>query len=343
MELFSCLLAQLQTGRRAVLCRIVRSSGSTPRGPGARMALLEDGESIGTIGGGAAEQEALGRAGRLWEEEQDWALETYALTPEAAGSVGMICGGEVTVLFQRLSGEHIPLLHTITAAMAEGGRAWLVSGRTAGGRWETAVYRGRGSCLSFSEERLRPLLGRRGGMDGDCCAEPLTRPGMVYLFGAGHVGQALVPLLTAADFRVTVVDDRPQLAQPSRFPTADAVLLRPYAPLPAALGPEDYAVIMTPGHLGDYTVLEQALRTPCGYIGCIGSRRKIAAARERLKAAGFAEDQLGRIYAPIGLPIGAETPAEVAISVAAELIAHRAVGEGNAKAAPALLHMGLGR
>ena len=82
-------------------------------------------------------------------------------------------------------------------------------------------------------------------------------------------------------------------------------------------------VIMTPGHQADYEVLAQALRTPAKYIGCIGSRKKVAAARERLLADGFSEEEIRRVYAPIGLPIGGETPAEVAVSVAAQLIACR--------------------
>ena len=90
-----------------------------------------------------------------------------------------------------------------------------------------------------------------------------------------------------------------------------------------AITADDYVVIMTPGHQGDYEVLAQALRTPAKYIGCIGSRKKIAVTRERLLADGFSDEDISRVHAPIGLPIGGETPAEVAVSVAAQLIACR--------------------
>ena len=87
---------------------------------------------------------------------------------------------------------------------------------------------------------------------------------------------------------------------------------------------DDYAVVMTPGHQADYEVLAQVLRSEAGYIGCIGSRGKIAKTRERLLADGFTDADLARVHAPIGLPILAETPEEIAISVAAEMIEHRA-------------------
>ena len=91
-----------------------------------------------------------------------------------------------------------------------------------------------------------------------------------------------------------------------------------------SLTADDYAVVMTPGHQADYEILEQVLRTPATYIGCIGSRKKVALTRERLAAAGFSQQDIDRVHAPIGLPILAETPEELAISVAAEMIRHRA-------------------
>jgi len=129
-----------------------------------------------------------------------------------------------------------------------------------------------------------------------------------------------------ADFRVSVYDQREQAVSKERFPEAAELRCGSFPEALSRLPPltdEDYVVIMTPGHQADYEVLSQALRTPAGYIGCIGSRKKVAAARERLLADGFTDREIGRVYAPIGLPIGGETPAEVAVSVAAQLIACR--------------------
>ena len=144
------------------------------------------------------------------------------------------------------------------------------------------------------------------------CAEPLTRAGTVYLFGAGHVARELAHILAMADFRVSVYDQREQAVSKERFPEAAELRCGSFPEALSRLPPltdEDYVVIMTPGHQADYEVLSQALRTPAGYIGCIGSRKKVAAARERLLADGFTDREIGRVYAPIGLPIGGETPA----------------------------------
>ena len=157
-------------------------------------------------------------------------------------------------------------------------------------------------------------------------AQPLVRAGTVYLFGAGHVSRALAQILAMAEFRTVVYDQRPEAAWRAFFPDAAERICGPFEEALDRLEPiteEDYAVIMTPGHQGDYEVLSQVLRTPAKYIGCIGSRKKVAAARERLLADGFTAAEIDRVWAPIGLPIGGETPAEVAVSVAAQLIACR--------------------
>lgn len=146
------------------------------------------------------------------------------------------------------------------------------------------------------------------------------------LFGAGHVARALAQALALAEFSVEVWDDRPGMASEERFPDASALRCGPYEGALKALSPvteQDYVVVMTHGHQADYEILSQVLRTPAKYIGCIGSRSKAAAVRERLLAAGFAPEEVSRIHSPIGLPIGGKSPGEIAISVAAQLVACR--------------------
>ena len=148
----------------------------------------------------------------------------------------------------------------------------------------------------------------------------------MYLFGAGHVGRALAHMLALTNFRVLVYDQRREALQREFFPDGAELRFGPFSnalELLAPLSEDDYVVIMTPGHQGDYEVLSQALTTPARYIGCIGSRRKVSITRERLLSDGFSQEAIDRIYAPIGLPIGGETPAEIAVSVAAQLIACR--------------------
>lgn len=148
----------------------------------------------------------------------------------------------------------------------------------------------------------------------------------VWLFGGGHVGRALVPVLHSIDFSVIVYDNRKELAVKEQFPLATEVWYGSYDTLDDRIQIEakDYVVIMTPGHQGDYEILQQVLHTPATYIGCIGSRRKVAVTTKRLQEAGHSLENISRIHSPIGLSIHAETPAEIAISIAAEMIAHRA-------------------
>lgn len=148
----------------------------------------------------------------------------------------------------------------------------------------------------------------------------------VLLFGAGHVSRALAALLPVLEFDYVVVDDRPEFAKPEAFAGATAVLCQDMEKAVAQLqvNEDDFIVIMTRGHVHDQEVLREALRTPASYIGLMGSRRKIAMTRALLQEQGFDEQAFARVSTPIGLNIGAETPAEIAISVAAQLIETRA-------------------
>ena len=331
--LFSALVQELRQDRRAVLCGILSSAGSTPRRPGALMAVLSGGKRVGTIGGGALEE-------RVWAEAllllagDACRLRTFRLadagTPE---HLNMACGGEVTVSLQVLGPPALPLIHAAEEALAHPVQdVWLVSVVEEGGPWRMGLYdsvHGLRFTSAIPVETLCPLLISQSvflpGQPG-LWVQPLVRRGDVYLFGGGHVGAELCPLLHRVGFRVTVCDDRPDFAQPERFPQAEQVLLVDYRSLPPSLSltERDYVAIMTSGHQGDLEILRQVLSTTAAYIGCIGSRRKAAILRERLSALGLSQRDLDRVYSPIGLPLGGDTPAEIAVSIAAQLIAHRA-------------------
>lgn len=156
--------------------------------------------------------------------------------------------------------------------------------------------------------------------------ERLLPPGRVYIFGGGHVSQALVPVLKAVDFRCVVLEDREDFCRPELFPGAEEIRLiqnddpTAYREITA----EDHVVVMTRGHKDDLAVQAQALKTPARYIGVIGSRRKTAAVFAKLQEMGYTDADLARITTPIGLDIKSETPAEIAVSVAAQLILIRA-------------------
>lgn len=158
--------------------------------------------------------------------------------------------------------------------------------------------------------------------------ERLLPAGRVYIFGGGHVAQALVPALAAVDFRCVVLEDRPEFCRPALFPGAEETRLIDYARVSdfMDLTPEDWAVIMTRGHQDDLLVQAQVMRTPVRYIGVIGSKQKTANLTAKLLGMGFTDQDFRRVCAPIGLPIRSETPAEIAVSIAAQLILDRAGG-----------------
>ena len=163
--------------------------------------------------------------------------------------------------------------------------------------------------------------------------EPLCHAGSVYIFGGGHVGRALVPVLATVGFRVVMYDNREELAKKENYPMASEVIFGSFSDISGkvALTANDYAVVMTPGHQADYEILSQVLGSDATYIGCIGSRHKIASTNAYLMENGIPEAELARIHAPIGLDILGQTPAEIAVSIAAEMILHRAKRSGTAK------------
>lgn len=148
-----------------------------------------------------------------------------------------------------------------------------------------------------------------------------------YIFGAGHVGLALEPALRYVNFATVVIDDRPDFANRQRFPDADKVVviksfLDAYEDM--ITDENSYVIIVTRGHSGDYDVLKQTLKRTTAYIGMIGSKGKVAEVYKMLKEDGFSQEELNRVYSPIGLSIHAETPEEIAISIVAEMIQVRA-------------------
>ena len=156
--------------------------------------------------------------------------------------------------------------------------------------------------------------------------ETLVRAGRVFIFGGGHVAQALVPALTAVDFRCVVLEDRAEFCKPELFPGVEETRLIDNERVLnfVDITENDYVAVMTRGHSFDQSIQAQILKTPARYIGVIGSRKKTAKVFANLRELGFTDADFSRITTPIGLDIGAETPAEIAVSIAAQLIAVRA-------------------
>lgn len=164
-------------------------------------------------------------------------------------------------------------------------------------------------------------VGVRGG-DVDVYFEVLARRPSLVVVGAGHIAQPLAAVAKLLEFEVTVVDDRPEYASRERFPQADHVLLGPYRERLAALPlhSDSYLVLVTRGHVHDAAALEEVLDSEAAYIGMIGSKRRVRAVLESMARAGRDRERLIRVHAPVGIDIGADTPAEIAIAIMAEII-----------------------
>ena len=320
-EFFSGIARALEAGGQVELVSVVAAGGSTPRGPGAMLAVFPGGRTAGTIGGGSAEYEAAGLAAALLETGED-ALRRFRFAQGEGPDT--VCGGSVTALFHRLSAKDAPLLRALAEAAGKNADAWLVW-RLEGETVAAMALAGRSGAPSLPDVPADLLQDRAALRDG-WFAVPVAKAGRLYIFGGGHVSQALVPAAAAVGFRPVVYDDRPEFAVRALFPRAEEVLCGPFEGFPKQLTvtPDDYVAVMTRGHQSDYEVLSRTLRSGAKYLGCIGSRRKLALCRERLLAAGFTAEEYARVHAPIGLAIGAETPEEIAVSVTAELIAVRA-------------------
>ncbi|WP_411678535.1 XdhC family protein [Caproicibacter sp.] len=333
-RLFHGIRQRLLQNKDIVLVTVIASSGSTPRGAGARMAVGEEGRFCGTIGGGAVEYSAEQIArGALKKKES--MIHSFCLSPNQVADLGMICGGSVTVHFRYISHtdrDFLSLTEAVLSMFSRRETSWLLTDLTEG-TGAMGVYGVKSGLFGIggrTAEEVGQILTARTQkirMDGrEYYAEELVRSGRVYIFGGGHVAQALVPVLSHVGFRCVVADDRPEFSTRELFPDAEEVLLVDFRNLQKdiSLTEDDAVCVMTRGHASDTDVQLQVLKTPVRYVGVMGSSRKIEAVSKILREHGIPEERVGEIHTPIGLEIKAETPAEIAVSIAAELILERA-------------------
>jgi xanthine dehydrogenase accessory factor len=277
----------------------------------------------GTIGGGAVEKKAIEKAVELVHEKRSL-LHDYQLRSESADNLDMACGGDVRVLFQYVDAEDPAWRSVADAALArmqevKGG--WLVQ-RLDGGT--PALIDEKGTVLAGdAEPALQDLLAIGAcALTPNSFAMPLPVGERAIIFGGGHCGLALAPVLKSVGFRVILFDDREEFANRERFPSVDEVICGDYLRLSdyITFDANDYVAVMTTGHRHDFEVEEQALRHDLAYIGVMGSAQKTLAVNARLRERGISDEDLNRVYTPIGLNIGGHTPAEIAISITAEMI-----------------------
>lgn len=350
---FKMLQEALEREEDTILATVTASSGATPRGEGARMLVGRDGRLAGTVGGGAVEFRSIDIAKAALAEKRS-NIHKFILTKNQIEDIGMICGGSATVHYLYLSGDNKELLAIVKEAreaIRERRPSWLITDVSEEDQlglalftapegtnpanpdftvdgWEFKGFLEDHPCTRALLDDPRSLC-QRGRSVSKCghtfYVEELVVPGVVYIFGGGHVAQALVPVLAHAHFAVVVLDDREEFTDPALFPGAYDVRMcdLDHVDKTVSIGPDDYVCIMTRGHKNDLDVEDQVLKTPAFYIGIIGSKHKVKTIDGILIERGHSEEAVNRAISPIGLDIGGETPEEIAISIAAQMIAVR--------------------
>ncbi len=312
-QIFSFIQAHLSPDKKVILMTVIGREGSSPGKQGFKMVVAADGSFTGSIGGGVMEHRLVEQCRRLLKkkEPQQPFLSFQEHDPEAkANRSGMICSGGQTVAFIPLNKNDMTIVNVILDA-------------------EKQQQRG---IVRFSEKGLSFMAGEQMQVTSKSkiisenqweYAEQTGLPNTVYIFGGGHVGLALSKIFRNLNFKIHLFDNRSELNTFEENSFADEKQIVSYNNV-ASLVPEGfhvYVVIVTFAHKSDEQVLEQILGKNIKYLGLMGSAKKIETIFGRLKQKGFPEEQLKKIHAPIGYPINSETPAEIAVSIAAQVVA----------------------
>jgi xanthine dehydrogenase accessory factor len=342
-------LAQLEhllatESRPFAMATLVSATGRTPRRAGARMWVGADGGILGTITiGGCVDARVVESAERVLASGSA-ELHTLSLDDDQAWEIGLTCGGTVEVLVERVepgnAADAAANAYRRALIVRAAGQTALVATRldavplrlvasdgsrhgtlgstalddlVAADGWELARGGGRAAVCELGEPAARVYL------------ELLAPPETAVIYGAGEVARSLVPILRELSIRVVLVDGRSRYATPERFPSADEI----HIGMPSEIAervhvtPQTYVVLVAHDYKYELPVLRVALRGNAGYIGMLGSRKRGAAIKQLLADDGLSEAELARLRTPIGLDIGARTPAEIALAVAAEIVAVR--------------------
>jgi xanthine dehydrogenase accessory factor len=345
-EVLAELTAALRRRLPCVYCAVVETRGSTPQKAGAAMLVYPDGTQAGTLGGGCVEAEVKRRALHGLNATGRPEVLSFCLDDDYGWDDGLICGGRMTILAQPLTSDgalldsaarYYQTLHDL-AERGDGFTEAVVIGDSAGlPAGDRYLFSASGEPVASLADQpawetvsanLAPLTSHpRPATRHGIAYLPAQRRVTIFLIGGGHVGQAVARLGSEVGFDIWVLDDRDRFVSPERFPTASrrlvgniGAILREMAP---SLTHSTFAVILTRGHNHDEEALYQLAGTACGYVGMIGSKRKIRMIFEDLVAKGIKEEALARVHAPLGYNIGSQTVPEIAVSIVAELIACR--------------------
>lgn len=316
-------------GRGVALATVVRTWGSSPRQPGSKLAVDEDGAFVGSVSGGCIEAAVIHDALEVMAAGASRLL-SFGVSDESAWEVGLACGGKVEVLVEAVAPERgrglgRELLDELIAARRAGRAAVLAT-------WlDGSAHMLLAGDPALAPAELAAAVGQAVARDqaavvdapgGAIFVEPHLPPVRLIVVGAVHVAQPLAEMAALAGFGVTIVDPRRAFATEARFPGRALVTSWPDEAL-AQLAPDARTAVVTLTHDPklDDPALIAALASPAFYVGCLGSQKTHAARKARLGARGTGAAALERLRGPVGLRIGARTPAEIAVSILAEIVA----------------------
>ena len=305
----------LRQGRGVALATVVETWGSAPRPPGSQMVLDGAGSMMGSISGGCVEGAVVAEGLAAIADRQP-RIVTYGVSDGDAFAVGLACGGTIRVLIEPV-GQGAPalpeaLLAEIVAARAKPVARALITDLTSFARRLVAP-----GVDALIDARF---AADRSGVEDMTLITIHNPPLRLFVVGGVQIAQALLPMARACGHAVTLIDPRSAFGTAARFPGEVIVEDWPDQAL-RALTPDARSAIVTLTHDDklDDPAIAFALRAPVYYLGCLGSKRTHAKRLDRLRAMGFADSDLARIHAPAGLNIGAKSPAEIAVSIIAEM------------------------
>jgi len=300
-----------RAGRGAVLATVVETWGSAPRQAGSQLVVAGDGQMMGSVSGGCVEGAVVVESEMALQDGKARLL-TYGVSDETAFAVGLACGGTIRVLVE-----------PVGAALPEAVLADLVAARKA--KRAVALVTDLDTFaheISDGAEVAARLRSDKSGVDAGRLVAVHNPPLRLIVVGAVHIAQCLLPMARACGYDPVLIDPRGAFGSADRFPGEVIAEDWPDEAL-AALAPDPRTAIVTLTHDPklDDPALRIALRSSAFYIGGLGSKRTHAKRVERLTAEGFSEAEIARIHAPVGLDIGARSPAEIAVSILAQITA----------------------
>lgn len=313
-----------RSGEGAALATVVQTWGSAPRPAGSQLAISGAGQIMGSVSGGCVEGAVVTEAIEAIADGRPRLL-TFGVSDDQAFAVGLACGGTIRVLVEPVAAaadapptDALPeamLADLVAARAARRAMAYLVHPET----WARRLSAGPGDAME--DAILARLRADRSGIEENGWFIAIHNPPLrMAVVGAVHIAQALMPMARACGYDATLIDPRETFAAAARFPHETIVQDWPDEAL-ASFGMDARTAVVTLTHdpkLDDPAIIA-ALASPVFYLGCLGSARTHAKRLERLRAAGIMDADIARIHAPVGLDIGAKSPAEIAVSIMAQI------------------------